>query len=339
MSVLEYGVGVYGDSHHKDATVLLKQLACMCVGLHRDASVTTVAMLGELGLWPMRARIRMHVLRIYSNATAGTCNANEVTQEILGQHRIDYQNSGKRKSMWAHRVKEALDWVGKPEAFERGWVKDVDGDVKDAVYKAALRDHRADIARFPSLNPDYAALTQNGPLTMQWYTAHEDLRVVEAIARMRLGFAVFRERTQRWGANKRADRNERICPLCKAEGTPENARHMLITCAYSKWMENRQEVERRILQSERISAHFKANAQTIATKPDTWFAIMLCGTFPDEFGKEYNMPHAVIVRRKDATAKQVRQDRKSILALLGVFLYRWYQERYEMEAGFREQGV
>jgi len=337
MSILEYGVGVYGDGHHKVATKLLKQMACQALGLARDSSVPTVVVLGELGLWPMQARVRMHILRLFCYLSKPQCNANLIAKEMFEQHKAEYEVYTS-KGMLVHRIKEALLWIGKPEVLDRGWNMDIDGNYKTAVYNAVLRDYAESIANLPSMNPEYAALVTGGPITLQRYTNHPDRRVVETYARLRVMQTCLRERTQRWGRHKKEDRNDRICPLCKTEGVPENSRHMLIHCTYEKWVEYRAEAERRISECAEISAHFKDMAKTVAEKPDTWFAIMLCGVLPVEFGPEYNLPQAIIVRRKDDAAKRALRDWESVLNLLGTHVHKWYEERCRIEKDLIEQG-
>jgi hypothetical protein len=326
MSALEYGCGVYGIRRTVKWERLLKQLACRTLGLPANCAVPACTVLFELGLTTAYARVHMHRLRLFTTICNAGNGTNSRILEIWNAHSMNYAVNP-HPAMWRARVLESLTWVGKAHCIDAGWDINQEGSVKDAIMAAATRDAHADIAAYPSLTPGYRDVVRDGYLTLQWYTVHQRADVVEAWARLRTGQTVLYERTRRFGPNAIADRAMRLCPFCNAEC--ESSRHFLIRCP--RWQVQRAEAEGRVLGSDRVSAFFKHAAGTISERPDTWYAILLCGHLPPAFGDDYNRPHGQLVFNNDAVARRVLADRTAILSLLGTHILRWYNERREHE--------
>ena len=241
-SRLEYAAVLMDDGDSKpweEAEVIQRRMARTILGVPK--TTTSLAVLGELGWWPLKARRDMLRLRYWAKLVRmyeGRC-----TKKMYKVCRREAQDPMCTYRNWCHYTKELLEDLGM-SAIWRSEKVPVEWKAKvfDAIQARERKRWSDEVPRFPALRA-YTASMKEAPAKEE-YLQDDNASRRRAITRLRLGCA---DLELVLGRRSRVDRWDRVCKYCEqVKGTRvvEDEYHFLTQCPL--YQRHRAELQKKV---------------------------------------------------------------------------------------------
>ena len=237
--ILEYGAEV-DCGHWEEAEVLLRLAGRMCLGVGRE--VPNEVVMGELGLWTVRARREYLMLTYWGKVSrqGGGTVVGAVYRE--GRRRLEAGIAGRGE--WCVRVKGLLGSLGMEERWVKEDVRD-EGSWRREVWKLVREKEglrwREGIARKPSLGLYFSVKKE---LKEEWFLGLSQVWVRRWV-RLRASASCLEVSA---GRRRRVMRDRRVCGC--GEGV-EDEYHFLDMCA--RWREERRGVWEELMKWDEVA--------------------------------------------------------------------------------------
>ena len=231
---LEYGAEIWNsedDMIWHEAELLQREMARRVLGCGK--TVTTEALMGELGWVPLLARRKMLRIRFWGKIER--MKADRWVKRVYEESRRQFEEDPSMKN-WCSLTCRWMREAGLGEVWTR---RDASGDmigwketVKNAVMEQESAVWRSAVLGKPKLEPVYAHVKKI--LEYEDYLDHPDVEGRRILLGMRSGTNGLRVDTGRWefvvvlGKKTRLPRSLRVCQVC-FDGV-EDEMHFVLDC-------------------------------------------------------------------------------------------------------------